>query len=367
MAGGGQQDEGQEKSFDPTPQRIEKARRDGDVPVSTDAHAAAAYLGLIAAVLLFGASAGGGFGGALAPFIGAVEKLEGKVLGPGGLQVAAELVIPPLLATAPVFLMPALMVLASLIAQRAIVVAPSKLAPKGSRINPIKTAGNKFGPTGLMEFAKSAVKMTAFAAIAWWWLNANLEELLRMVTAPGEQIGRALAETLVSLVAVIAAVAVAVAGIDLAWQRFDHARKLRMSLQEVRDETKESEGDPHFKSKRRQRGEEIAKNRMLSDVPKADVVIVNPTHYAVALRWSRKPGEAPKCVAKGVDEIAAAIRARAAEAGVPIHRDPPTARLLHAQVDIGKQVKPEHFRAVAAAIRFAEEMRRKARAKAVLS
>jgi flagellar biosynthetic protein FlhB len=101
---------------------------------------------------------------------------------------------------------------------------------------------------------------------------------------------------------------------------------------------------------------------MLADVPKADVVIVNPTHFAVALKWSRRKGAAPVCVAKGVDEVAARIRAAAAEAGVPIHRDPPTARALHATVNLGEEVRPEHYRAVAAAIRFAERMRSRARA-----
>jgi len=99
---------------------------------------------------------------------------------------------------------------------------------------------------------------------------------------------------------------------------------------------------------------------MMLDVPKADVVIVNPTHYAVALKWSREKGSAPVCVAKGVDAVAAQIRARAAEAGVPLHRDPPTARAIHATVEIGQEIRPEQYRAVAAALRFAAEMRRKA-------
>ena len=102
-------------------------------------------------------------------------------------------------------------------------------------------------------------------------------------------------------------------------------------------------------------------NRMLADVATADVVVVNPTHYAVARKWHREKRQAPICVAKGVDEIAARIRARAAEHGVPIHSDPPTARALHASVEIGQQIAPEHYRAVAAAIRFAQAMRRRAR------
>ena len=132
-----------------------------------------------------------------------------------------------------------------------------------------------------------------------------------------------------------------------------------MSFQEMRDEARESEGDPHLKQERRRRANDIASNRMLLDVPKADVVIVNPTHYAVALHWSRKKGEAPVCVAKGADEIAARIRELAAEHGVPLHRDPATARALFAMTEIGSEIAPEHYKAVAAAVRFAETMRRK--------
>ena len=105
----------------------------------------------------------------------------------------------------------------------------------------------------------------------------------------------------------------------------------------------------------------IAQNQMMAEVPKADVIIVNPTHYAVALKWSRLPGEAPICVAKGVDEIARAIRETAQEAGVPIHSDPPTARSLYATAEIGEEIGPDFYRAVAAAIRFAEAMREKAK------
>jgi flagellar biosynthetic protein FlhB len=111
---------------------------------------------------------------------------------------------------------------------------------------------------------------------------------------------------------------------------------------------------------RRQRGQEIATNKMLQDVPTADVVVVNPTHYAVALKWDRSVGRAPICVAKGVDEVAARIRDLAHENGVPVHSDPPTARALHAEVDLGQEISQDHYRAVAAAIRFAEGIRKKA-------
>ncbi len=160
---------------------------------------------------------------------------------------------------------------------------------------------------------------------------------------------------------IVTVIALAIGGIDLLWQRAEHLRRNRMSHKELMDEHKQLEGDPHVKQQRRQRGQEIALNKMLADVPGADVVIVNPSHYAVALKWSRKPGSAPVCVAKGVDEIAARIREIASQSGVPIHRDPPTARALHAAVPIGEEIRPEHFAAVAVAIRFADEMSRKRR------
>ena len=134
-----------------------------------------------------------------------------------------------------------------------------------------------------------------------------------------------------------------------------------MSYQEVRDELKSSEGDPALKQQRRQKGYEIAMSQMMADVDTADVVLVNPTHFAVALKWDRLSGRAPVCVAKGADHVAFAIRERAIAAGVAIRSDPPTARALHASLNIGDEVQPEHYKPVAAAIRFAESLRKMAR------
>ena len=156
-------------------------------------------------------------------------------------------------------------------------------------------------------------------------------------------------------------IALVLGGVDFLWQIHRHRQRHRMSRKEMLDEFKENEGDPHLKSARRQRAQEVATNQMLADVAKADVVVVNPTHYAVALRWDRSRRGAPVCVAKGVDEIAKRIRERAAENGVPIHSDPPTARALHATIEIGQEIRAEHYRAVAAAIRFADAMRKRAR------
>lgn len=360
----GDEDQGQDKRFEPTHRKLEQAREEGNVAQSKDVHTAAAYLGLMAVLVAGGSALGADFGGALRPFIGSVDQLQGRLLGPGGLGLAGVLVGGAALAALPVFLVPAAAVLASLMAQQAIAPSPGKLKPKLSRISPISNAKNKFGPTGLVEFAKNTVKMLLIGFAVWVWLIAEVPRLVGLVAHDARRMPAELAVTLLSLLGVIAAIAVAIGAIDLLWQRFDHARKLRMSYEDMKKENKEMEGDPYMKMSRRRRGEEIATNRMLLDVPKADVVIVNPEHFAVALKWARTPGAAPTCVAKGIDEVAALIRARAAEAGVPIHRDPPTARSIHALVRVGQEIRPEHYRAVAVAIRFAEEMRRKARERA---
>ncbi len=356
-----ERDDTQDKPHDPTPHKLAEARKKGDIAKSTEVSAAAAYLGLTLALVALGAPAAQEAGAAMSSFIGGADRLVGRVLGPGGARLAGEMALAVLIALAPLFLLPFLCALLSLLAQQAFVFAPEKLLPKLNRVSPIAMAKNKFGPTGLAEFAKSFVKMVAVATVLVIWLLGELEGMLALIRLDATALPLSIQSAVVGLLAIVCVIATLIAAIDVFWQRYNHARKLRMSHQELRDEAKHSDGDPHIKSKRRQRAQEIATNRMMAAVPKADVVIVNPTHYAVALKWSRLPGTAPECVAKGVDEVAARIREAALEANVPIHEDPPTARALHAMVEIGREIAPEHYAAVAAAIRFAEQMRRAVR------
>jgi flagellar biosynthetic protein FlhB len=258
-------------------------------------------------------------------------------------------------------LAPPVVVLAVLFATRGLVVAPDRIAPKLSRISPVATAKHKFGAEGLMEFGKSAVKLGLVSVILYAFLTARLQEILATIYLSPALSAVVLAQLTIEFLFIILGVAVALGVVDYLWQVRLFQRRNRMSRKEMMDEFKENEGDPHLKAARRQRAQEVATNRMLADVATADVVVVNPTHFAVALRWDRGKGGAPVCVAKGVDEIARVIRARAAEHGIPIHSDPPTARAIHASVELGQEVRSEHYRAVAAAIRFADAMRKKAR------
>ena len=359
MSGG--QEDGAEKSFEPTQKKLDDARRRGEVPRSQDLNTAAAYAGLWVASLALGAWSMLELGTLLSTMLEAPERLGAELVSPQGRAVAAGLLGAVALPCLPLLVAPALTTLVSVLAQRSFVVSGDKLKPKLNRISLITGAKNKFGADGMFAFAKSAAKMLIVSAALAWFLAGRLPEILTMASLGPKPAAAALMELLPGAMVPVLVVAAAVGAADWFWQQASHIRKNRMTRKEMTDEHKEMEGDPHFKQHRRNRAQEIANNRMLAEVPTADVVIVNPTHYAVALRWSRAPGAAPAVVAKGVDEIARAIREAAAGAGVPIRSDPPTARALHDAVDLGREIPPEQYRAVAAAIRFAEAMRRRRR------
>ena len=355
------EDGGGEKVHDPTPQKLEDARRKGDVPRSMDLSAAAGFLGLFLAIVGAGGMVVHTTGGTFSHLIARSTDIAPLVLGPGGPSVFGPILAEATSGLLPIIFMPFGAALLALLAQRAFVFAPDKVVPKFSRLGMIANAKNKFGPTGLMQFAKSVVKMLAIGTALVLYLSSRQDVLIGSVSGTGASVANLLAQTLVTLLAITCVIYIIIGLVDVLWQNYDHARKLRMSFQELRDEVKQSEGDPHLKQQRRQKGIDLASNHMLQDVPTADVIIVNPTHYAVALTWEGKRQTAPVVVAKGVDVIAARIRELGSENGVPIHSDPPTARAIYDTVDIGEEIEPEHYRAVAAAIRFAETIRQKAR------
>lgn len=349
-----------EKPHEATQHKLDKARKRGEIPKSSDLTATAAVAGLLVLALLPGGWAPPRIGAIGAGLLERADPLSRQMLG-GGTGVMDALMIALIKALAPLFLLPALAVIATLFALRGIVFAPEKLQPKASRISVISNAKNKFGPSGLFEFAKSTVKLVIYATVLWLFLADRLPRLLVTIRLSAGQAVAEMMRLIVEFLLLVLVVMAVIGAVDYLWQNFDHRRRQRMSHQEVRDEHKQAEGDPHMKQARRQRAQEISANSMLADVAKASVVIVNPTHYAVALQWDTGSPGAPVCLAKGVDEIAARIRERAAEAGVPVHSDPATARALYATTEIGHEVAPEHYAPVAAAIRFAELMRQKAR------
>lgn len=356
-----QGDDQGEKEFEPSQKKLDDARAKGEIAKSTDLTTAAAYAGLLLVGLTAGPAALVGLGDAMTVMLGQSHDIAVLAFDGSGRALLAGMLQTVLWGTAPWFILPAVMAILSVVAQRAFVVTPSKIAPKLNRISPISGAKNKFGRQGLFEFFKSMTKLIIYSVIMGFFLVSQIDRIAGSMHLPPRLIVAELGRMLVSLMGIVLLVALVLGGIDYLWQRAEHIRKNKMSRKEMMDELKQSEGDPVMKQQRRQKGQDIAMNKMLADVPTADVVIVNPTHFAVALKWDRMAGTAPICVAKGVDEIAARIRELAHEHAVPIHSDPPTARALHASVGIGDEIAPDHYRAVAAAIRFAEDIRRKVR------
>jgi len=356
----GQQDD-TDKSHEPTRHKLEEARKKGELARSADLNTAAAYGGFLLAAIAAGSASVDRISSALMPLLDQPERLAQLVFEGSAAAPLAGLMMAIVLGLAAWFLIPAGCALASVAAQRAFVVAPTKVKPKLSRLDLWKNAKNKYGPSGLFEFAKSFAKLLLYSLLLGAFLSLRLSDMAGALHAEPHIIGALMVDMMVEFMSVVLLIALAIGAVDYVWQHFDHMRKNRMSHKEVRDEHKQHEGDPHMKQERRQRATRIAGEQMMADVPEADVVIVNPTHYAVALKWSRLPGAAPVCVAKGVDHVALAIRDMALSSGVPVRHDPPTARALHATTAIGQEIAPDHYRAVAAAIRFAETIRRKAR------
>lgn len=354
------EEEDGEREHEPTQKKLDDARKRGEVPRSPELSVAAGYLGLLIAAAALGAPALAAMVARFATLIEGADRHAADLLG-GGSSLATGFLVGSLLPALPFLLVPALLVLAVLAVQRVLVFAPEKLAPRLSRIDPFANARQKFGRAGLFEFARNAVKLVVVSVLLAAFLRARLPRALVAQRYDPALVAAEALRLVVEFLLLVVLISGAIAAIDYLWQRAEFLRKNRMSRKELMDELKESEGDPHVRAQRRQRAEAIAMNRMLADVPTADVVIVNPTHYAVALRWERKSGRAPICVAKGTDSLALRIREAAMAAGVPIRSDPPTARALHAAVRIGEEVRPEHYAPVAAAIRFAEAMRQRSR------
>lgn len=353
------QDDDTEKEHEASQKKLDEARKRGDVAKSMDLVASTSLLGLILATyaampilsqsltLLSGLLAN-------APEISAqiVESSQpvlGAILWPSAIFLTITIAVPGVFA------------LASLIVQRAIVFSPEKLSPKLSQISPVSAAKKKFGAEGLFEFGKSFAKMMSIALILGWFLHGQLDAILASAATDVRASLIFLFRLLAGFGALIIALLALIGGIDLLWQRHARLKRNRMSRKEVQDEHKESEGDPHAKAERKQRAQELAMNQISAEVAKSNVVIVNPTHYAVALAWHRGSPLPPVVMAKGVDETAFRIREAAKEHGVPIQSDPPTARAVYATIPVGSPIRKEHFKAVAAAMRFAELVKKKSR------
>jgi len=244
-----------EKVHDPTPQKLEDARKKGDIPRSMDVSAASAMIGLLIALSFSGAEISQSTGAALAAVVERAHKLTGVILAPGGMELAMNWVQAAITPMLPIFLLPFGLAIASLVAQRAFAVSFDKIIPKFSRLGMISNAKQKFGPSGLVQFLKSTVKMVTIATVLIFYLMSKNDELIGSVHGNKHSVFALLGETLITITMASCVIFSLIGLIDLLWQRFDHARKLRMSFQDLKEEQKSAEGDPHTKAQRRQRGQ----------------------------------------------------------------------------------------------------------------
>ena len=347
-----------EKSHEPSQKRLDEARKRGDVPRSIDLSTAAIYGGAALAVTVSGRFALDRFGAVAINLIEQSDRMAQDLFASARAPTMGILIglAVPLL---PLLLVPMGGAVFAIAVQRGFIVAPDRIIPKWSRISPLTNLGQKFRREGLFSFGKSLLKLIAVGMLVLAMVPQFTGSLLMSPHFSAGQTGLLMMQILLQFLFMAFLVSLGFGAADYGWQWRQHRRRNMMTRQDMVEEHRDSEGDPHVKGQRRQKGREIASSQMLQDVARADVVLVNPTHYAVALKWRRGDTSAPICLAKGVDDIAARIREKAAEAGVPIHRDPPAARAIYATVEVGHPIRREQYKSVAAAIRFAEALRKR--------
>jgi flagellar biosynthesis protein FlhB len=343
------------KTEDPTGKRLSEAKDKGNVPSSNEIKSWAILMGGAVALFALITRLAVDVKRISLKFIESPHSFE--LTGFGLQDVFAGVSLDLLIAMAPIMLLLIILALSANLVQSGLIWAPSKIKPEYSKIA-LKTGAKRiFGPKGWVEFIKGILKISVVGAIAFGLsipLLSDIESVPTMeITTILEKMQAIAIEMTVATVVVMTAIALA----DFAWQKYSHTQELRMSKQEVKDEHKQSEGDPLVKGKIRQIRMERARERMMSAVPEADVVITNPTHYAVALQYNMSEMTAPRLIAKGMDSLAFRIREVAEENDVPVVENAPVARALYAAVEIDEEIPDEHYMAVAEIISYVMKLR----------
>jgi flagellar biosynthetic protein FlhB len=345
----------QERTEQATPKRLEEARKKGQIPRSRDLSAAAVTLVGGAALYLLGGQITGQMAEMMRRSLALSrdEATDASYMMSALGHAAAE----GLWLSAPVLLA---ITLAAIIAPLALggwSFSGQAMMPQFSRMNPIEGVKRMFALRSLIELAKAMAKFGVVAIIAAIVLWNDAPTLMALGREPLQQaIGHA-AQISGKALLLISAGLLIIAGIDVPYQLWQYAKQMRMSREEIREEYKESEGSPEVKGRIRQLQQALARQRMMQDVPKADVVVTNPTHFAVALKYDEKRMRAPIVVAKGADEIAAKIREVAGEHKVPIFEAPPLARVLYRNVDIGDEIPATLYVAVAQILTYVFQLK----------
>jgi flagellar biosynthetic protein FlhB len=353
------------KTEEPTSRKIQQARERGEVVKTPDLAALASLTGVATVVALGGGWMCRNLAAALTPFLANAGSISFE--GHDGVQIMRS----TLMATAP-FLGAVLLAACAAgvggnLIQTGFMFSPERISFDFKKVSPAAGFKRIFGIDGVMQFLKSLLKVALTGLLAWWVLNPHMTELENLAGMDPIAMLVFASDILRRLVFAVAAFLLVVAGADWFWQRQRFMQRMRMTKEEMKEDFKQSEGDPHVKARQKQLRNERARRRMIQAVPDATVVVMNPTHYAVALKYDAGETPAPLCVAKGMDSLALKIREVAEAHGVPVIEDPPLARALYAAVDIDEIIPPAHYEAVAKIIGFILSAGRKVAARTLKS
>ncbi|MEX1198409.1 MAG: flagellar biosynthesis protein FlhB [Pseudohongiellaceae bacterium] len=348
--------EEQEKTEEPTPRRREKAKEEGQVARSRELTTYMLLLTGVAALWLMGQMLYGQLARIMEQsfVFDRAQAFDVNVM----LNNVARLAEITLLALLPLFLTLALVALTAPLMLGGWSMSAKALQPKFSKLNPLKGLKRIFSSQALIELLKVMAKAVLVGAVLTVFLSSRITDFMALMD---QSIQRALINGMMLAAAACALMIltlIVVVLIDVPYQLWSHTKKLRMTKEEIKREHKESDGDPQMKSRIRSQQQEMARKRMMSKVPDADVVVTNPTHYAIALRYQDGRMAAPKVQAKGADAVAEAIRNLAREHGVPLLQAPPLARALYAHVDLDEEVPMELYTAVAEVLAWAFALKR---------
>jgi flagellar biosynthetic protein FlhB len=344
-----------EHTQDPTQKRLDEAIKRGDVARSTEVNTWFMIAGGTLMIMIF---AGPMAQSLVTSFRGILANSYQVPTDPAALgHFAQGMALRVLAALGIPLLLLSLAALAGSMVQHRILFSIEPIIPRLSKISPVAGFGRLFSKEALANFAKGLVKLLVFGAVIFSLLWPQQQKLRGLISVdPAAILPFTQSLTMQMLGAVVAILAV-VAAADYFFQYRQWYDRQRMSVQEMKEEFRQSEGDPMIKGKIRQLRQARARKRMMAAVPKASIIITNPTHYAIALQYERGMN-APVCVAKGVDLIARRIREVAEAHGIPVVENPPLARALHATVEIDQEIPPEHYRAVAEIIGYLMRLRR---------
>ena len=349
------EDSDAEKTEDASPRRIEKAREEGDVPRSRE-------LATFAVLMTAGACLWA-FGGMLAETLGRVLKSglsldREQVYNPGILiERVFNDIVTVMLACLPIAGAIMLIALVSPLLIGGWLFSSKAFMPNIMKLNPLKGIGNMFSKNALVELVKAIAKTIVVGIVAYIVISGQKEAMLGLAVEPlNESSAHALGMIAKSFLFIVGALGV-IALIDGPYQIWHWNNKLKMTRQEMIQESKESDGNPQIKGKIRQMQREMARGRMMQNVPTADVIVTNPTHYAVALKYADGQRGAPRVVAKGIDDVAAKIRELGAEHKVAMLEAPPLARALYKHVDIDEEIPEKLYSAVAEVLAYVYQLR----------